>query len=36
MASYLRLLPVMLRRRRAAAQTAAVDRRALETWLVPR
>jgi hypothetical protein len=36
-ASYLRLLPRMLGRRRALARTAAVDRRALqEQWFVRR
>jgi GT2 family glycosyltransferase len=35
-ASYLRLLPVMLRRRRAVARGAVVDRRALQCLLTPR
>jgi GT2 family glycosyltransferase len=35
-ASYLRLLPAMLARRRALARRARVDRRQLERWLVPR
>ncbi|WP_239311056.1 glycosyltransferase family 2 protein [Frankia sp. Cj3] len=36
MASYLRLLPVMLGRRRAITRTAAVGHRELETWLASR
>jgi hypothetical protein len=36
MASYLKLLPAMLRKRRAIDRTRAVARRDLERWLVPR
>ncbi|WP_322760808.1 glycosyltransferase family 2 protein [Frankia sp. Cr2] len=36
MASYLRLLPVMLGRRRALARTASVGHRELEIWLAQR
>jgi len=35
-ASYLRLLPAMLARRRELARRARVGRRQLERWLVPR
>jgi GT2 family glycosyltransferase len=36
MASYLRLLPAMLRKRRAIDKARTVSRRDLERWLVPR
>ncbi len=36
MASFLRLLPVMLRRRRTLARSASVGHRELETWLARR